>query len=450
MSREQDLEMDTHKFWVDYFELKNGRIKVFRRKNVSKSYYARFTFQGESGFVQESLRTTDKQEASSIALEKYLRYEYRQKQGLAVKTKTFQGIADEYIQYLEVQLERREIKRLRYVNHKLITERYFKAYFGESQIADIQKPQIEAYREWRMNYWLSGEGSKKRTNIYERNGKIIRSRIPKTWKGRVPRTSTLNSEETVLRAIFKFAVKRGYIGEKETPTIRTENISWKPRSTFTSSEYMTLLNKGRARIRDAETTMGDREAHQRFMVYRYVLIAANCGARVTELMKLRWNDILWDDKDSDGNRNIIFYVSGKVKKPRSLVANDECRQHLLEIKAQMHKMAKKHDFRFDDKKGYVFCDYRGERVGSYKKCFNSWLEAAKVARDEDGNKRCLGSLRIFYATQRLKNGVDIYDLAVQMGTSLQMIEKTYSRVIAQMRAGQIKRRLVRGRREKGD
>jgi hypothetical protein len=98
--------MDTHKFWVDYFELKNGRIKVFRRKNVSKSYYARFTFQGESGFVQESLRTTDKQEASSIALEKYLRYEYRQKQGLAVKTKTFQGIADEYIQYLEVQLER--------------------------------------------------------------------------------------------------------------------------------------------------------------------------------------------------------------------------------------------------------------------------------------------------------------------------------------------------------
>jgi hypothetical protein len=52
--------------------------------------------------------------------------------------------------------------------------------------------------------------------------------------------------------------------------------------------------------------------------------------------------------------------------------------------------------------------------------------------------------------QRLKNGVDGYDLAVQMGTSLQMIEKTYSRVIAQMRAGQIKRRLVRERREKVD
>ena len=101
-----------------------------------------------------------------------------------------------------------------------------------------------------------------------------------------------------------------------------------------------------------------------------------------------------------------------MKKPRSLVANDECREHLLEIKAQMHKMAKKHGFRFDDKKEYVFCDYRGERVGSYKKCLNSWLGAAKVARDDDGNKRCLGSLRIFYATQRLKNGVDIYDLAV--------------------------------------
>lgn len=198
MSREQNLESINHKFWVDYFELKNGRIKVFRCKNGSKSYYARFTFQGESGFVQESLRAADKQEATNIALEKYLRYEYRQKQGLAVKTKTFQGIADEYIQYLQVQLERKEIKEPRCVNRRLITERYFKAYFGESQIADIQKPQIEAYREWRLNYWISGEGSKKRANIYERNGKVVRSRIPKSWRGRIPTTSTLNSEETVL------------------------------------------------------------------------------------------------------------------------------------------------------------------------------------------------------------------------------------------------------------
>jgi hypothetical protein len=121
----------------------------------------------------------------------------------------------------------------------------------------------------------------------------------------------------------------------------------------------------------------------------------------------------------------------------------ECREHLLQIKVQMHKMAKKHGFRFDDNREYIFCDYSGERVSSYKKCFNSWLEAATGARVEDRNESCLGSLRILDATQRLKNDVDMYDLAVQMGTSLQIIQKKCLRVIAQRRAGHIKRQLVR-------
>ena len=151
MSVEEDLETVDHKFWVDYFELKNGRIKIFRRKNVSKRFYARFTFRGQSGFVQESLRTQDKEEAAAIALEKYLQYEFRQKQGLAVKTKPFKEVADEYLQSLRDQLERKEIKKARYDNRRLMTERYFKEFFDDTFIGDIKKPQIESYREWLLS-----------------------------------------------------------------------------------------------------------------------------------------------------------------------------------------------------------------------------------------------------------------------------------------------------------
>jgi len=52
------------KFWKEYFELKNGRIKVFKRKGVSDKFYARFTFRGEKGYVQESLKTNNKDEAT--------------------------------------------------------------------------------------------------------------------------------------------------------------------------------------------------------------------------------------------------------------------------------------------------------------------------------------------------------------------------------------------------
>jgi integrase len=93
--------------------------------------------------------------------------------------------------------------------------------------------------------------------------------------------------------LTEIGVKRGYRAENEMPTIRTENITWKPRSTSSDKEYSKLLAVGRSRIKAAEDSKRDREAHQRFMVYQYVLIAANCGARVTELINLRWKDITW-------------------------------------------------------------------------------------------------------------------------------------------------------------
>jgi integrase len=440
MSVEEELKTVDHKFWVDYFELKNGRIKVFRRKNVSNKFYARFTFRDQTGYVQESLKTTDIDEAATIALEKYLQYEFRKKQGLAVKSKPFDNIANEYIQFLKAQLERKQIKKAKFDNRRLMIARYFIAFFEDTLIGDIKRPQIEAYREWRQSYWVNGPGSKKRRNIYERNGKTIRSPISNSWKGRVPTTSTLNSEETALRSIFKFAINRGYLADNEMPVIRTENITWKPRSTFSDKEYTKLLNAGRRRIRECEEAKREREAHQRFMVYQYVLIAANCGARVTELMNLKWRDITWEDKDSSGHSSILFDVAGKSKY-RTLVANDECREYLLRIKDRMKLMAEKYSYKLDEKNGYVFTDYRGRKVGSFKKAFNAWMVNAEVIEDKDGNKRCLGSLRIFYATMRLLKGdhLDLYDLALQMGTSVQMLQKTYSRLTARLRASKIKK-----------
>jgi len=440
VSAKSKKETSEHKFWIDYFELKNGRIKVFRRKDVSKKYYARFTFAGEAGFHQESLRTADKDEAAQLAFDKYQEYQYRQKQGLSIKSKRFGDVAEEYIASLQAKVDRNEIKARKRYNHEMITKRYFEGYFGEMPIRNIGRKEIEAYREYRKNFWISGIGSKERKKTYVRDGKVIKSDIPKAQKGRVPSTSSLNSEESVLRAIFKLAVSRGYVSEKEMPVIRTEGIKWQSRSTFNSSEYGSLIAIGRRRIKEAESRKREREAHQRFMVYNYVLIAANCGARVTELMNLRWKDITWESKDAFGNLNLIFSVSGKSMK-RELVANDDCRHYLERIKDRQKAMAEKYKYRFDFKNEYVFCDYKGQKVGSFKKTFNAWMEQAGVLTDSSGKKRCLGSLRIYYCTQRLLKGqnIDIYDLALNMGTSAAMLQKTYSRLTARLKGSKIKR-----------
>ena len=54
----------------------------------------------------------------------------------------------------------------------------------------------------------------------------------------------------------------------------------------------------------------------------------------------------------------------------------------------------------------------------------------------DGKSRSLYSLRHTYATFALKNGRDIHKLALQMGTSVAMLEKFYSKVSPRMNAAE--------------
>ncbi len=70
----------------------------------------------------------------------------------------------------------------------------------------------------------------------------------------------------------------------------------------------------------------------------------------------------------------------------------------------MSKKVEQYGFKFDEKNGYVFTDCYGRKAGSFKKSFNTWMDDAGASRDKDGNKRCLGLLRIFYATMRLLKG----------------------------------------------
>lgn len=57
--------------------------------------------------------------------------------------------------------------------------------------------------------------------------------------------------------------------------------------------------------------------------------------------------------------------------------------------------------------------------------------------DNGGLNRTLYSLRHTYATFALAGGVDIHTLAKQMGTSVGMIEKHYSKMTATMAADRL-------------
>ena len=66
--------------------------------------------------------------------------------------------------------------------------------------------------------------------------------------------------------------------------------------------------------------------------------------------------------------------------------------------------------------------------------FRSLMRDSGLALDTAGRNRTLYSLRHTYATFALTSGVDIHTLARQMGTSISMIERHYSKLTPMLNA----------------
>ena len=99
---------------------------------------------------------------------------------------------------------------------------------------------------------------------------------------------------------------------------------------------------------------------------------------------------------------------------------------------QLSKFTEPHDLIFysEQKDGSL-------RSADLSKSFKNFLErVAYEDRDrglvlsKDGKARTLYSLRHFYAIQRLKQSVDVYQLATSMGTGVQQIRNHYGRHIS--------------------
>ena len=64
--------------------------------------------------------------------------------------------------------------------------------------------------------------------------------------------------------------------------------------------------------------------------------------------------------------------------------------------------------------------------GNHIKMFNNVLKETKLKFDRDGNRRTAYSLRHTYICFRLMEGADIYQIAKNCRTSVEMIEKHYA------------------------
>jgi len=237
---------------------------------------------------------------------------------------------------------------------------------------------------------------------------------------------TLNRENTVLRQVISFAEKRGLLSKPIVIDHLNERLTRRRRSHFTVDEYMKLCHKAQGRINEPDVTgkpLRPLVRQQRQLLFDYIKFMTNSGLRVDEAKALTWRNV------DLVNRKVRVDNSGKTKKTRNAFVRYTGLLALQRILARRTAYLVEHNLGPLDPNERVFSLDNGTPVDNFKKGFNALLEAAGFVYTDRRDKHAIYSLRHSYGTFRLttkrSKRATTKMLALQMGTSVRMIEKYY-------------------------
>ena len=239
----------------------------------------------------------------------------------------------------------------------------------------------------------------------------------KTGKGRSGgkvSDATVRSEMGTFRAIMAFAASKKYIPESHVFKSKLP-IAKVSREEFTAQEYRKLHTFARGWITEARNDLG---TWYRTVAYNFILIMTNTGMRPSEAKNLRWRDV--DIRtDNQDRKFVVLAVRGKGKH-RSLVAASNVADYLERIRKLSKSTGQ------DDP---VFTTDKGDAARTlYYALVERLLIESELQLSSSGSRRSTYCFRHTYATFRLTEGVDVYFLSKQMGTSVKMIEDHYGHI----------------------
>ncbi len=376
-------------FIIDKEELKPGLI-IFRRGDVEhKNFYCRIKLPKADRYKTISLRTSDIHQARDRAYDYDADIRFRIKHEVPIFDKPFSEVSKEYIESQRLRAKMGEIGFERVRKLQSSVRNYLDPYVGNIQISMIGQDRWANYPAWRR----------------ERGKGQFREQVS---------DATVKFEMMIFRAIMDFAIKKRYITADRRFEGRPQ-FKLMRRDAFSIEEYRALHTRGRAWVKAATKKTS---IWYRTMTYNFVLIMCNTGMRPPEAKNLRWRDIS-RGKDKDGRDLVILSVYGKSKS-RQLVAPPSVGEYLDRVKALSKSTGP------DDP---VFTTKAGKATKSlYAELVTQLLTEAKLREGPSGTPRSTYCFRHTYATFRLSEGVDVYFLAQQMGTSVEMIEQHYGHV----------------------
>ena len=371
-----------------YFD--NGRLVVFRRQNI---FQAR-TLLPNGRYAWRSLRTRDQELAINKAWKLHHTLAERCEQGLPITAKAFNAVIDDYVAFREKDCLQGRTKPAMLGQIKRVAK-FWRAFAGTKPITALGDADLEAYVEWRRDYYAN-----------------LGSSLPRNAKLH-PADKTLQWEIMLGKAMIKWAHKKGLRGNKPVPMYSFTPRVKRVRPAFELAEYRRLWRVLWKRVRSCRN---ENWRESRELLRDYVLILANSGMRVGEANSLKLRDVI-PFVDDAGRRTFRFLVDGKTGQREVIPRANAARfvRRVLERRAG----AGANDL--------LFAMPNGGKINTLIDQFDAALREGGITHNSKGDKYTLYSLRHFYAVMGLRRGQDVFALARNMGTSVQMIQTYYGK-----------------------
>ncbi|MFN3701838.1 MAG: tyrosine-type recombinase/integrase [Alphaproteobacteria bacterium] len=359
----------------------DGRIHVYKRDD--SRYWQCAAFLNEKNF-RVSTREESLSKAKDFAEDWYLELRGKHKRGELIEEKTFNQAADQFLREYPVITEGNRNKV--YVKgHEQRLALHLRPFFGDLGLSQITAGRLQEYRIHRRKTGM------------ERNGKP-------------PARNTMHQEIVTLRQVLKTALRHEWLRnlpDLSEPYKTTGKISH--RAWFSPEEYKTLYQATRER---ADKPKRKRWAWESAQLHDYVLFMANTGLRPDEAARLEFRDVTIVEDEDTGETILEIEVRGKrgvgyCKSTAGAVIPFRRLKDRLRLGAKPKPTEK------------LF-------PKGHREMFNIILNELNLKFDREGSRRTSYSLRHTYICLRLMEGADIYQIAKNCRTSVEMIENYYA------------------------
>jgi integrase len=358
-------------------DLMGGKLHLYKRENSN-------CWQCSTYLAGRNRRASTKEDslakAKDFAEDWYLELRGKQIRGEIKGGKTFRQAADQFLREYEIITEGTRNKQ--YVqSHGRKVKIYLLPFFGDKVLLDITPGLLQEYR------------------IHRREKAVAQY-------GKPAARSTMHQEIVTLRQVLKTANRHGwlpYLPDLSEPYKTGGKVAH--RAWFSPDEYRKLYEATRARVKSPKRK---RYIWQYEQLHDYVLFMANTGLRPDEASRLEYRDVTIVDDESTNETILEIEVRGKRGVGYCKSTNGAV--------VPFQRLKKRNKPQPTDR---LF-------PKGHRELFNTILDEENLKFDREKSRRTAYSLRHTYICLRLMEGADIYQIAKNCRTSVEMIEKYYA------------------------